>query len=159
MPDQTSVWLTEKDGEKCLECIRPETKLVSGKIYRIRWEIVLLFWRMILRVLLRWRMKRLVHPSGKKLSKSIKWNSSETLWSYWLPVLVVWCVSAGCWILLLQKFQFSYRTSVFCVVRPTALLLAEGKERNGISVCCWIVLKNVKLEQEAVVDALNSCKY
>jgi len=30
---------------------------------------------MILRALLRRRMKRLVHPSGKKLSESIKWNS------------------------------------------------------------------------------------
>jgi hypothetical protein len=30
---------------------------------------------MILEVLLRWRMKRLVHPSGKELSKSIKCKS------------------------------------------------------------------------------------
>lgn len=157
MPIHNSVWLTERDGAKCLECIRPETKLVSGKIYRIRWEIVLLFWRMLLRASLSWGMKRLVHPSGKKLSESIRWNSFRNFWPYWLPVLVIWCVSACCWVLLLQKLQFSYRTSVSCVVKRTALLLAEGSEGNSFSVWCCIVLNNVRLEQEALVHALSSC--
>jgi len=72
-------------------------------------------------------------------------------------VLVIRCVSACCWILLLQKFQFSYRTSVSCVVKGTALLLAEGSEGNSFSVRCCVVLEDVKLEQEAVMRALSSC--
>jgi hypothetical protein len=41
------------------------------------------------------------------------------------------------------------------VVKRTALLLAESSEGNSFSFFCCIVLKDVKLAQQAVMHALT----
>lgn len=88
-PNQTYVCLAKRDARNVF--VRKQS-LFQGRCWI--WEIVLLFWNMILRVLLGRRIKRLVCPLRRCHQKVLGGIVSETLPHYCLPILIIMCLTS-----------------------------------------------------------------
>lgn len=118
-PNQTYACLTKRHEERRLECIRPETKPGSGKMYDMRSCVVVLQYD--IEGSLRTEDDEITPSLEKKPPKSIKWNSFGNftpLLSAGIDNTVAHIVTGSCYY---TSFSFAIRIMFFCyVVRCTA---------------------------------------